>query len=335
MADLRLTLACGKYDRTRALLDGKVTPEGIDLVYLPLLAAEIFWRMLRFHEFEISEMSLSNYITECCEKKPRFVAIPVFPSRMFRHGYIFINKKSGINKAEDLKGKKVGIAQYTMTATLWIRGILQHDHGVAPEYMEWYVGGKEGIGRQGKMKKDVPEKLPFQQVPPEKALSDMLASGEIDAIITPIVPESFWQKHPDVVRLWPDYREAEMDYYRRTKIFPIMHTVVVRSDIHETYPWVVQSMYIAFNEAKQICQDEMKFVRGTSLSMLPWASAEYDASVALMGEDFWPYGIESNRATLEAVTQYSYEQGLCSRKLAIEELFPENIRQVEVRKIVH
>ncbi|MFC2001486.1 ABC transporter substrate-binding protein [Chloroflexota bacterium] len=333
--NLKLSLACGDYDHTRALWDGRANPEGIDLTYIPLPPAEIFWRMLRYNEFDTSEMSLSNYLTEICQENPRFIAIPVFPSRMFRHAYIFINNKSGIKAPEDLKQKRVGIAQYTMTATVWIRGLLQHDYGVAPSDMEWYVGGQEGLGRQGKMKSDVPKNLPFHQVPVEKALSDMLVNGEIDVIITPFAPRCFSEKHPDVDRLWPDYREVEMDYYRRTKIFPIMHTIVIKRQLYEAQPWVAQSLYKSFVEAKELCQDAIRFNRGSSTYMLPWATKEYETTVALMGEDFWPYGVEANRVTLEAITQYSYEQGLSSRRLSVEELFAASTQIVQVQKMIH
>ncbi|MFC1872984.1 PhnD/SsuA/transferrin family substrate-binding protein [Chloroflexota bacterium] len=334
MPNLQLTLACGNYDRTAALRDGTVSPEGIDLTYLAIPAAEIFWRMLRFGEFDISEMSLANYITECCEEKPRFIAMPIFPSRLFRHGYIFISKKASIKKPEDLKGKKIGIAQYTMTACVMMRGMLQHEYGVAPSDMVWFVGGKEGIGRRGKMKKDFPDSLPNTVIPENIALSDMLAEGELDAIISPFVPESFLAKHPNVERLFTNYQQAEKDYYKKTKIFPIMHTIVVKREIYEANPWVTQSLYKAFAAAKDVCQQRYRQVKGTLPVMLPWFSPAFEEAVALMGEDYWPYGVVNGRETLEAITQYMWEQELCTRKLSVEDLFAPNT-VLNAGKIVH
>lgn len=321
MSNLKLTLACGDYDRTRALRDGRANPEGIELTYIPLHPAEIFWRMLQFNEFDVSEMSLSNYMTEKCRENPRFVAIPVFPSRVFRHSGIFINKKSGIKQAEDLKGKRVGIPEYSVTAALWIRGFLQHDHGVAPSDIEWHEGGQEERGpKKQRIQVELPKNVRLKSIPWDRSLDEMLANGEIDALISPTVPPCFAQKHPDVDRLWSDYKKAEMDYFRRTKLFPIMHTVVIRKEIYEAYPWVALSLYKAFSQAKKLCQEALTFI-GALSCMLPWSVAEYDSTVNLMGEEFWPYGVEANRATLETMTQYSHEQGLSNRKLSVEELF--------------
>ncbi len=330
MSNIKLTLACGDYDRTRALWDGRVTPEGVDLTYIRLTPADIFFRMLQYNEFDISEMSLSNYLTELSGGSPRFIAIPVFPSRFFRHSCVFVNRKAGIKTPQDLKGKKVGTLEYSLTAGLFIRGFLQHDYGVAPSDMEWYVGGLEEPGREDRIEIKVPEDVHLQRIPREKTLNKMLVDGEIDALVSSRVPSSFWAKHPDVVRLWPDYREVEADYYARTKIFPIMHTVVIKKEIYEAYPWVAQSIYKAFSRAKQLCQEVINFTAALTY-MLPWTVAEYESTVTLMGDDFWPYGVEANQATLEAATQYSYEQGLSGRKFSIEELFaPNTLRMFKV-----
>ena len=323
MSRLKLTLACHDYDRTRALWDGRVAPEGIDLVYVPLSAEELFWRQLQYMEFDVSEMSLSNYLTERSRENPRFIAIPVFPSRMFRHSFIFINKKAGIEKPQDLKGKRVGIPEYSMTATVWLRGTLQHDYGVAPPDMEWYVGGLDMPGRKERMKIKLPDDVPLRPIPGDKTLSEMLASGEIDALITARAPASFFQNHPDVDRLWPDYKEVEMDYFRRTKLFPIMHTVAIKQEIYDAYPWVAQSLYKAFCEAKKLSQEFLAKLSHLRY-MLPWLIPDYNQTVSVMGEDYWPYGVEANRVALEALTQYSYEQGLSSHKFALEELFAPN-----------
>lgn len=327
MSNLRLSLACGDYDRTRAIREGKISPEGADLTVLTLDAAEIFWRMLQYNEFDIAEMSLSNYLTELSGKKPRFIAIPVFLSRMFRHGFIFINQQSGIKSPEELKGKKVGIPEYSMTALLFMRGFLQDDYGVAPSDIEWYEGGKEGLIRKGRIKTRLPGNVHVHDAPTDKSLSDMLADGDIDALMQARIPQCIWDKHPDVGRLWTNYKEVEMESYRRTKIFPIMHTIVIKREIYDANPWVAQSLYKAFSEAKKISLDNNKFSTGALNYTLPWAIAERESTVSVMGEDFWPYGAEANRPTLEAVTRYSHEQGLSRKKFSIEEIFaPSTLR---------
>ncbi len=335
MSNLRLCLACGDYDRTLALRDGRVRPEGVDLVYLNLPPAEIFWRMLKYGEFDASEMSLSSYITERCSPNPRLIAIPVFPSRLFRHSYIFVNKKAGIKEPADLKGKKIGVPEYVVTAAVWIRGMLQHEYGVAPTDVKWFTGGKEGLGRQNKTQVMMPKDLNITQVPGNKALSDMLANGELDAILGPMQPESFITKRSKVDRLFPKYKKVEQQYYEKTKIFPIMHTLVIKKEVYEANPWVAQSLMKAFVEAKNIGVQNIKAGKGASNLMLPWATNEYESTVELMGDDFWPYGIEANRPTLEAITAYSYEQGLSDRKFPIAELFAPSTREVDVKKIVH
>ena len=321
MSNLKLSLACGDYDRTRALHEGRVSLEGVDLTVLSMDAAEIFWRMLQYGEFDASEMSLSNYLTEISSQKPRFIAIPVFLSRLFRHGFIFINKKSGIKVPGDLKRKKVGIPEYSMTAPLFMRGFLQDDYGVAPSDIEWYEGGKDKIKRKGRIKTELPRNIHIHDAQDDKSLSEMLVDGEIDALMQARIPQCFWDRHPDVGRLLPNYRELEMDYYRRTQVFPIMHTVVIKREIYEANPWVAQNLYKAFLEAKKMSHEANKYATGALNYSLPWLIAERESTVAVMGEDFWPYGVEANRPTLEAATRYSFEQGLSKKEFSIEELF--------------
>ncbi len=318
---MKLTLACNDYDRTRALKDGTVKPKGIDLRVVNLEPHEIFWRMLLNNEFDVSEMSTSNFITEKALPNQRYVAIPVFLSRIFRHGYIFINKRSGIRKPQDLKGKRVGIPEYTMTALVWMRGFLQHDYGVLPSDIEWYQGGGEGRHRKDRIKIDLPKDVRIHPAPEEKTLSDMLVDGEIDAMMHALVPPCIWEKNANVDRLFPDYREVEKEYYRRTKIFHIMHSVVIKKEIYDADPWVAQSIYDAFREAKRLSQESIPASSGAFEYMLPWVIAEYESTVALMGQDYWPYGVEANRPTLEALTLYAYEQGLAKRKVDVDELF--------------
>jgi len=321
MPDLKITLACSTYDRTWALQDGRIKPAGIDLDYLPVPSSEASRRMLQTAEFDAAEMSISSYLTERSGDKARFIAIPVFPSKVFRHSYVYINKNSGVGKPEDLMRKKVGIPKYTTAGTLWIRGILQHDYGVSPSDMEWYIGGKEGPKQQGKKAVNVPN-ISFHQVPEDKSLEDMLINGEIDALITPRDPEITVKQNPDISRLWPNFREVETDYLRRTGIFPIMHILVIKQEVYDANPWIAPSMFQAFSEAKKLC-GHISFSSGVS-NMLPWSIAEYETVVSLMGENFWSYGVEANRVNLETVALYSYEQGLSKRRVSVDELFTTN-----------
>ncbi|MFC1917594.1 ABC transporter substrate-binding protein [Chloroflexota bacterium] len=320
MSNLKLSLGHSTSDRSQALEDGRVIPEGIELTVSTSAAGDIFQRMRQTGEFDISEMSISHYLIDRCLENPKYIAIPVF-TKMFRNAYVYLNRHSGIKAPGDLKQKKVGIPRYSTSGTLWIRGILQHEYGVAPSDIRWYMGGKEGPKQQDRKALGAPEDLPLQQVPPSIALSDMLVAGEIDALITPVDPPWEWKNHPNVGRLWPNYREVEMDYYRRTRIFPIMHTVVIKQEIYNANPWVAKSMFHAFCEAKKLC-GYISYSSGAA-NMLPWSIAEYEATAALMGENFYQYGAEANRAALETTIQYSYEQKLSSRKVSFNELFAE------------
>ena len=317
---IRLTLACWDYDRTRALVDGTVRPEGIELVYLNQPVEETFFRMIRYREFDCSEMSLSSYVASLSGENPPFVAIPVFPSRFFRHSCIFVSAKSGIRKPEELKGKRVGVPEYQMTAPVWIRGILSDDYGVKVTDVEHFSGGEEEPGRDEKLKIDLPPEIRLRPIGPNQTLSRMLADGELDALVTARAPSTF-QKEPDKVkRLFPNYVEVEKEYYRRTKIFPPMHTVVIRRDVYAKNPWVAQSLYKAFTEAK--ARAYALYNQTAALpAMVPWLVAELEETRREMGEDWWPYGLEPNRKALETFLRYHHEQGLSKRRFQPEELF--------------
>ena len=318
MSRLRLTLACWDYDRTRALVDGSVAPEGIDLLYLNQPVEETFFRMMRFKEFDCSEMSLSSYVASM--DKSYFVAIPVFPSRYFRHSCIFISAKSGIRKAEDLKGRRIGVPEYQMTAPVWIRGILSDEHGVKVTECEHLSGGEEEPGRDEKLKLALPQNIRVSAIGEGKTLSRMLADGELDALVTARAPSTFHQEPDKVKRLFPDYVEAEKQYWKRTKIFPIMHTVVIRRDVYEKNPWVAQSLYKAFTAAKAKAY-AMYAQTAAMSSMLPWTTAHAEEARREMGEDWWPYGLERNRHVLDTFLRYHREQGLSKRRLSAEDLF--------------
>ena len=314
---LRLSLACWDYDRTRALVDGRVQPDGIELIYLNQPVEETFFRMMRFQEFDASEMSPSSYVASLGRAEPPFIAIPAFPSRYFRHSCIFVSAKSGIRQPSDLKGKRVGVPEYQMTAPVWIRGILSDDYGVRVTDVQHLSGGEEEPGRDEKQKLDLPSSINLKPIPANATLSGMLAAGELDALVTARAPSSFPRA---VNRLFPDYMAQEKAYYKRTKIFPIMHTVVVRRDVYAKNPWVAQSLYKAFVASKKIASD-MYNQTAALTSMLPWSVAAADEARAEMGDDWWPYGLGPNRHVLETFLRYHHEQGLSKRLFKPEELF--------------
>ena len=320
MNRLRLTFACWDYDRTRALADGRVRPDGIELNYLVQPVEETFFRMLRNREFDCSEMSLSSYVASLNAKEPPFVAIPAFPSRFFRHSCIFVSAQSGIRRAEDLKGRRIGVPEYQMSAPVWIRGILSDDYGVRVTDVEHLSGGEEQPGRDEKIKLDLPSSIRLHPIGPTQTLAQMIAQGEIDALVTARAPSTFYKYPQRVRRLFDNYVELEKDYYRRTKIFPIMHTVVIRRDVYEANPWVAQALYKALLHSKEIAY-EMYAQTAAMPAMLPWFVAHVEEARREMGEDWWPYGLEANRHALDTFLRYHHEQGLSKRRFAPEEIF--------------
>jgi 4,5-dihydroxyphthalate decarboxylase len=327
---LRLTLACWDYDRTRALADGSVPVDGVELNYLNLHVEETFFRMLRHREFDVAEMSLSSYSVSAVRDDPPFIAIPVFPSRFFRQSCIFISAKSGIREPRDLIGKRVGTPEYQMTAPVWIRGILQDEYGVDPANVEYCTGGEEEPGRDEKLTLDLPSKFRITRIGAAQTLARMLVSGEIDALHSARIPSTF-QSHPDAVkRLFEDYVEVERAYYRKTRIFPIMHTVVIRRDVYRANPWIAGSLYKAFVRAKQKVYENL-YTTSALTTMLPWQVAQVEEVRREMGDDWWPYGFEPNRHVLDTFLRYHHEQGLSKRRLRPEELFaPETLDSFKI-----
>jgi 4,5-dihydroxyphthalate decarboxylase len=322
MANLRLTLACGPYDRTQALRDGTIRPEGIDLNYVTLQPAEIFWRMLQYREFDVSEMSLSNYTSLLSAGDAPFIAIPVYPSRVFRHGYFFINTQKGIDGPKDLKGKRGGVPEYSMTAAVYMRGLLEHEYGVKPSDVEWVQGRTDRLGRK------LPDDIRLTQAPAGTELGDLLERGEIDFLMTANNPLSFRRGAKTVRRLFPNYAEVEKDYYKRTRIYPIMHTVVIRRDVYERDPWVAQNLYKAFCRAKDYSY-HLLAETGSPKASLAWLQPLLEEEQAIIGRDSYPYGIEKNRPSIEALLQYADEQGLTTRRVKVEELFaPSTLREI-------
>ncbi|HXN14172.1 MAG TPA: PhnD/SsuA/transferrin family substrate-binding protein, partial [Candidatus Acidoferrales bacterium] len=314
MPNLKLTLACGRYDRTQPLIDGRVEPEGVDLTFIPLRPGETFWRMLNHGEFDASEMSLSSYTILRSEGDTRFIAIPVFPSRVFRHSAVYLHADSKIEKPQDLKGKRVGVADYQMTAAVWVRGFLMSDYDVRPEDISWV------IGRPVRTIKP-PDGIRCEFMRPDTTLEAMLERGEIDALASVMIPKTLGTT---VRRLFSDPRKVEREYYERTRIFPIMHTFVLKKRLYEQNPWLAISFYRAFCRARDIAYHWMYDTDALTVS-LPWVIDELEATRKIFGPEIWDYSIEGSRPTLDALVRHLDEQKLTRRKMTVEELFVPNI----------
>ncbi len=319
MSDLHLTLACEDYDRTRRLKDGIIKPEGIELNYLVMSVEEIFWRMMKYEEFDVSELSMGAFLTAAARGHRPFIAIPVFPSRTFRHRCLFVNSGAGIDRPQDLRGKRMGVPEYSMTAAVWLRGLFQHEYSIAPEEIHWIQAGEENPGRKDRIDFEMPAGVRLDSIG-DRTLNQMIDSGEIDAMMSPRMPTCFLEGSPRVRRLFANYKQAEMNYFRKTGLFPIMHVIVIKRSLYEAAPWVAQTLYKAFCEAKDLCMRELYDTNILRVS-LPWTSAEYEETRDLMTADYWPYGLAPNRMNLETLHGYLYEQGLIQQKLDLDDLF--------------
>lgn len=317
MSKLRLTLGLAAYDRHMPLITGEVQVEGVDLICVPLVIEELFWRQAQFREFDASEFSGAGYIMLRSRPNPPFIAIPAFPSRAFRHNAVFVNVNSGIERPEDLKGKRMGVPEYEMTAALWIRDFLEKDYGVRPSDLEWVQGGQVQPGRKPR----VPYQIPGVNIRPAlegRALDEMLDKGEIDALMAPRVPWPMQQGSPNIRRLFPSYPEVETEYYRRTGHFPIMHTVVLKQEIYERYPWVAVNLYKAFVEAKNLARQRIED-RSANYVTMPFLVAASEQERAVLGDDPWHYGADD--PDFPYLAQIAFEQGLAERLVEASELF--------------
>lgn len=319
-----ITLACWDYDRTRALADGTVQPDGIDLTYLNLPIEETFFRMLRHREFEAAEMSLSSYTVHVGAghlDASDLVAIPVFPSRAFRHNGIYVRADSEATEPADLAGGIVGVPEYQLTAVVWIRGILADRHQLPITSVRYRTGGMHEPGRIEKQLLDLPSGLDVAAIPPDRTLVDMLLGGEIDALYAPRTPTPMLNGDRQQLRyLFTDPRAEEERYAAETGIFPIMHVVVLRRDVYLAHPWIARSLYTAFEKAKFLTEARMAEAAANPY-MVPWLADELERTQTLLGRNFWPYGLHANRATLEVFLRYAHEQGLTPRRLQADELF--------------
>jgi 4,5-dihydroxyphthalate decarboxylase len=330
-----LTLACWDYDRTLPLAQGDVRPAGVDLTYLSLPVEETFFRMTRFREFEAAELSLSSYVLSLGQHglghDAPFVAIPVFPSRAFRHNGIYVHVASGITEPAELAGRLVGVPEYQLTAAVWIRGILAERHGLPVAAVRYRTGGLHQPGRTDKIAHNTPPGVEITPIAAGQTLAGLLAEGGIDALYSPRTPRPFAAGDPRVARLFPDPRAAEEQYYADTRIFPIMHVVVLRRDVYEGRPWLARSLYQAFEEARVLTVARMAETAATRY-LLPWLYADLARTQQIMGADFWTYGLTAdNEHTLRTFLRYSHEQGLASRWYEPAELFaPETLESTRI-----
>jgi 4,5-dihydroxyphthalate decarboxylase len=321
MRQLPLSLACvPNPDRTSPLLDGRVQPAGIEFTPRVAIAppGDLFRRIAQDAEFDVSEMSVSTYMVMHSRGDDRYVGLPIFPSRAFRHGFIFVNTGAGIERPEDLRGRRMGATEYQQTAALWIRGLLQDDYGVRPQDVEWFEGGLESY-RPERLAVEMAGPVRVQRIGPEQTLDAMLQAGEIDALLGASQPPSFQRGVPQVQRLFPDHRAVEREYFQRTRFFPMMHMVVVRRAIYEQHPWVARAIYDAFQQVKEYARARLGALASLGAS-LPWIAADLEELRTIFDGDAWPYGLAKNRHALEYLARRSHQEGLSARRLAVEEL---------------
>ncbi|MCW4115744.1 ABC transporter substrate-binding protein [Aurantimonas sp. MSK8Z-1] len=320
MSKLRLSIAVGDYDRTRPLIDGTVQIDGVDPVFMTLDPEEIFFRAFRHAEFDVSELSLSSFSVKTARDDCPYVGMPVFLSRAFRHTSFYVNTGAGIARPEDLRGKRVGVPEYQLTACVWGRAILKDEYGVDPSEITWVRGGIEQPGRPEKIAVDLPEGTRLENAPEGRSLSDLLLSGEIDAMLTPRAPSCFDRGDPRVGWLFADPVAVAKDYYARTKLFPIMHLTGLRREIAEAHPWLPGALLKAFSEAKAVAARKLSDTSATKVT-LPFVEERLQEARILMGPDFWSYGYGPNRETLDVFLKHHHAQGLSPRQLEAAELF--------------
>lgn len=320
MSNLPLKIAFWDYDRTRALIDGRVRAEGIDLDIQVLRPRIMFPRMLDQRAFDISELSLASYAALKARGNCPFIAIPVPVSKFFRHSCIYVRADAGIREPRDLKGKRVGTTQYGSTAATWIKGMLQDDYGLRASDMHWFMGGLTTPTQSPLIPLDLPPSIQLELLPAGRALEQMLLDGELDALFSIYLPSIFIQGSPKIKRLFPDFKIVEQDYYRRTGIFPIMHTIVLREEIHVAHPWVAANIYKAFCEARDFAIDRLYDTDALHLT-LPWLIDHVEEAWRVLGKDYWAYGLQPNRAAIDAVGRYVHEQGLAPRTVLAGEMF--------------
>ena len=319
MAKLKLSVAVGDYDRMRPLVDGVVGIDAVEPQFMLLEPEEIFFRAFRHADFDITELSMSSYSVKTATGTSPYIAVPVFPSRAFRHTSIYV-RTDRIKSPADLKGKRVGVPEYQLTANVWVRLILEEDYGISPSDMTWVRGGYEQPGRIEKINLSLPDGVRLESVPEGATISGMLAAGELDAVIGPRAPSCFGTRHPNVGYLFPNPQQAAAEWFSRTRMFPIMHLLGIRRALAEAHPWLPYAVVKAFERSKAVALKKLGDTSATKVT-LPFVEEQLEAARALMGEDFWSYGLEPNRHVLECFLRRHHAEGLSSRLLSPEELF--------------
>lgn len=318
-------MAITGYDHVADLLSGQVAAEGIDLRCLDLVLEEIFYRFIKFREWDVSEMSCGKYVSLLSQGDESIVAIPVFLSRMHRFSSIFV-RADGPTDIGELRGLKIGIPEWAQTASVYTLGIMAHEFGVGLDEVEWFQAGINEPGREEVVDIRWPAGVGYTSLP-DRTLDELLLVGDIDAAFCPRPPASFLRGDSRVRRLYPNYRKVEQEYWERTGVFPIMHTIVIRRDVLERHPWVARNLQTAFEQARDRSVERL-FDMTASRIPLPWAVADAEAVKGVFGSSYWPYGVEENRRTLETFLKYAYEQGVTHRKLDVQEMFPASVQSV-------
>jgi len=320
MGKLSITMASWDYDRIQGIKDGSVQVEGCDVTHIVARPEEMFFRLFKHQEFDVSEMSFAIYILGRTNVDFPYIALPIPLSRVFVHSGIFIRRDCGIKEPQDLKGRRVGVPSYQQTRGLCIRGMLSDEYGVKPADLHWRMGGLDRPESLQLVPQDVPKDINIEPIPHGRTLSQMLVEGEIDAIFTAATPNCWRDKAPNVARLFPDYRAAELAYYKKTGIFPIMHLVGIRQSLAEKYPWLPRSIMKAFEESKARIEPHLTEISALT-TMLPWLTAEAENTIEEMGPDYWAYDVDQNRKTIKAQLRWAYEQGMSRKLWTVEETF--------------
>ena len=315
-----LTLATSDHDRTRAIVDGRVRIEGWEVATATLTPEEIFRGAFGEAAFDIAELSLSSYLVQRDRGASPYVALPAFVSRAFRHDAVYVRRGGGVSRPEDLRGRRVGVPEYQVTATVWLRAMFETEHGVSPTDVEWVTGGVDAPGRTEKIPLDLPPEIRVAPAQPGRTLSAMLHDGEIAALICPRAPAAFDAGEAWIARLYPDPRAASVDYFRKTRIFPIMHLVGLRASLAADYPELAGAVFRAYCLARDLAFAGLADTTALS-TMLPWQIDELDRTRGILGDDYWPYGLSRNRDVLAAFVSAHRRQGLSRREVALEELF--------------
>ena len=323
MSKLSLTMAIPEYDHTRDVVSGRVPVEGIDLTCLIYPVEEIFYRFIVYKEFDVAEISFAKYSALIAQGNTDFFALPIFPSRVFRHSSLYVRDGGSVKTITDLKGRKVGIPEWAQTAAVYSRGFLQDQYGIELSSIHWVQAGVNQPGRVEKVDLKLPKGVEITRIA-DKSLNEMLLSGEIDAALVARAPDAFVKGNPKIRRLFDDFMDVETDYYKKTGIFPIMHAVAVRRDVLDKNPWVARNLFTAFEEAKRRSIERVQEAT-ISLFPIPWYFEHARRGMELLGKDYFPYGIEPNRKTLEAFLKWGHEQGVCKRLVDVDEMFPDSL----------